>query len=359
MRNDLFQRRYSLFVMTCLLIAFSVVLSSPKAALAAACFSPNSNACFQGWVTRQFNYGSEAIIGTPTQVVQIPSGPYGAGPLASFMFVLSQIVVNGEQKAFVQTGWNVQLNTGCPDRFFLIAEYLDITGYSEAQGKDPLHSFCDLRQIDPGDQKYTTYYDGGTDRWYHLYNGIVWQSEPANLANASPDQEPTGYIFAEEVAVYGETNDTRIQMGGQDSANKVVARNISFKPAPTGNLVPFTLPPIQPAMYDSCKQNICPYRTNTGGAAGTNVWFVEVWTQRPSTIGVLVTRTDDNGTGNDANTLSWAIRRATPGQVIVFGQNVSTINVTGNLPFVVPGIIIDGGTCTQTPAHHLSEYQVL
>lgn len=332
---------------------FPVVLTFSLCYLYVTTFSvaravPCLPSCFEGWITNSpsTNYGAKARIGQFAPQYYT-SGPNGVGILASFNGVLSLSGYDNPSglTAFIQTGQASYINSErCGTGVKVVAEYLSYAG-TELR----IISRCYMQVPTDGQPHfYDQQYDENNGRWFHDFDGIPIQNETA-FGSGEPEFPSTGFDSATQTAVYGEARDTRIELGGPNPTRKLIIDEIQYKSAPTGGFNYYTEPPINPVPYADfyCGAIICPpYFSDHGGASGTNIWFIELWTNQSTAPRIVVTETDDDASGTIPGTLSFALANAQDGEPIVFDlpSNSRTINVTGSL--IIPdGTVIDGGNC--------------
>ncbi len=260
---------------------FTQMLIMPKTTFAAAC---DPNRCYEGRITNQLNFGSTAKIITPN-VGWINSG---SDVLLSWILINSQTPWWLGPQAFIQSGPFQGVNFpwincgGINPKVFW--EYIDFSGPGP---NHPYDNGCvDYYPASGTSHIYGQEYDtanGGY--WCFVYDGICYKSAPAATGNPIfPGIRPTGFTSTQQVAAYGETNDTRIQMGGFGWLGRVSLSRIEYKPNSNGAFSAFTLPPIGPGVYGTCNivgGTSCEYQHHSdGNAADGNRWFVEVWTNR-------------------------------------------------------------------------------
>lgn len=137
-----------------------------------------------------------------------------------------------------------------------------------------------------GDNNYAAQYNPATGVWTHLFNGIPIHSEYASNPVGYTSQPETGYgTIVGNIAAFGQTTTTFMQMGGSDINDPILVSGISYAD-PNGNWVsvtnyqgvwkpnPFYLSfDINLYPFYSCPQ-FCPYTTNDNEQG---IWWVEVY----------------------------------------------------------------------------------
>lgn len=248
-------------------------LAQPEAVFAEAC---GGGPCFQGRITYQPNYGSAARISTPDPAPRSVNA--GSDGLLSFMFINSQTPLGQGTQMFIQTGWFYAVNyfgNNCGGGPRLFWEFIDFNTVPASYQNGCTNTYPGAGST----HSYGQQYDANTAYWCHLYDGNCFKSEPAFLGDGST--RSVGTNRGTQVAAYGETTDSRIQMGGLGYSKRATISRIEYKSNSTGSFSAFTVPPYVLSNYGTCNISVCEYRSNSGGASGDgNRWYVEVWTDR-------------------------------------------------------------------------------
>jgi hypothetical protein len=142
---------------------------------------------------------------------------------------------------------------------------------------------CDVRDAGSGGI-FAVQYDQDTNYWFHTYNGNVIKSEPAFLDGGHPDRDYPGYISADYVTVFGQTNDIAVQMGGTNT-NHAIVNQVTYKSSPTGDFRSI-LYGTQSTFYTGFFPDqsfgctlICPYtvQEDTPPPNDSTAWSMEIW----------------------------------------------------------------------------------
>jgi hypothetical protein len=252
---------------------FATALSNSTPTYAAGCYF-GGDGCYAGLImppTFSPSYGAQAYLSVPSHIVLKDNNSYSA------MFINTQSFSDANHRHYEETGWFASIfcgyGNGTLSRMWAYIDHNNVAKF-----------YCDLRNAGSGGI-FAVQYDQDTNYWFHTFNGMVIGSEPAFLDGGHPDFDYPGYISADYITVFGQTNDIAVQMGGTNT-NHAVVNQVGYKDWPGSSS-------FQPIYYG--KQStfytgffpdgsfgctlICPYTVQADAPPPDNsaAWGMEIW----------------------------------------------------------------------------------